>query len=217
MKFIKIITILLCMVAVGVNAQNDSEAASLLEKISNKYKNYKTSKIEVKLIIDIPDNEKDVETNATAWLKGDMYKIEFDDKILMSNTESQWMYLKEVNELQISDYNESSMIFLPSKILNVYSSDYLYHMREEYKNSKGELIKEIELSPANKEMEIFKIVVSINTTTMQIIQTTMFEKSGFKYSYKILNLEPNVALDNSFFEFDMKKYNIDPDDITDLR
>ena len=217
MRFINLIILSLCISTFSLSAQNDNEAANLLEKVSNKYKEYKTSKIVVLLTLDIPESDKDVVKEATAWLKKDKFKIEFDDKILMSDTESQWMFLKEENELQISNYDESAMVFLPSKILNIYSENYIYKIKEEYKNSKGELIKKIELTPKNKEMEIFKIVVSINTSTMEVLETKMFEKSGFRYSYKILSLKTNMTLEDSFFVFDVSKFKIDADDVTDLR
>ncbi len=217
MKLFKIILFSLCFVSFSTFAQNDTDAAKLLETVSSKYKKYKSSKIEVKLIIDVPEIDKDVVRNGTAWLKGDKFKIDFEEKMLVSNTISHWTYLKEVNELQISNYDESSMIFLPSKIFNLYSDDYIYRVSEEYKNDKGELIKKIELSPKNKNYEIFKIVVSINVNKLKLIETQMFEKSGYRYAYKILNLETNIELDDNFFIFNPADYNIDEDDITDLR
>lgn len=217
MNILKITILFISFFALNVNAQNDMDAAKILQDISAKYNKYNSAKIEVKLTVDIPEQKDNIVKNATAWIKGDKFKIEFDDKILMSNTETQWMFLKEENELQISDYDESAMIFLPSKILNIYSDKYVYRVKEAYKNSKGELIKKIELTPLNKEMEIFKIVVSINTNTMEVLETRMFEKSGFKYSYKILNLKPNVDLKDTFFKFIPSEYNLEEDDITDLR
>lgn len=217
MKKSIIIIIAICLFSVNVFSQDGTNAAATLEKISTKYKKYKTSKLEVKLVIDVPETEVDVIRNGTAWLKGDMFKIDFDEKILVSNIKTQWTYLKEVNELQISDYDPSSMIFLPSKIFNLYSDDYKYMVQKEFKNSKGELIQKIELSPSDKDQQIFKIVATINVNLMKIVKTQMFEKNGFKYTYEILNFEPNIALDDNFFIFNPKEYNIEEDDITDLR
>lgn len=204
-------------VTISSTAQNDVDAAQLLEKISVKYKQFKTSKLDVELSIDVPEIEESTVLVSKVWLKGDQFKIEFDDKILMSNTISQWTYLKEVNELQISNYDPAAMIFLPSKLFNLYSDEYIFRIIEEFKNDKGELIKKVELTPLNKELEIFKIVVSINATTLTLINTKMFEKSGFKYSYEIISLKTNEILKDDFFIFDPKAYNIDIDDITDLR
>jgi outer membrane lipoprotein carrier protein len=211
------ILLLIGFLSISSFAQNDVDAAQLLEKLSIKYQRYQTSILDVELIIDVPEIEESTVLISKVWLKGDQFKIEFDDKILMSNTISQWIYLKEVNELQISKYDPTAMIFLPSKLFNLYSAEYIYRIVEEFKNDKGELGKNVELSPVNKELEIFKIIASVNTKTLTLISTKMFEKSGFKYSYKINSLETNIKIEDAFFIFDTKAFNIDTDDITDLR
>lgn len=218
MKNFSLLLVFICFAIFGVMSQNnDPNAAALLEKVSNKYKAYKTSKIDVKLTIKIPEVDETIEKEGSAWLKGDAFKIDFEEKMIVSNTETQWTYLKEVNEVQISNYDPSTMIFLPSKIFNLYSEEYIYRIKEDYKNEKGELIKKIELSPVDKESSIFKIVVTVNTSNLNILETKMFEKSGIKYAYKILKIEKNIKLDDGFFVFNIKDFDIDEDDITDLR
>lgn len=198
-------------------AQNDMDAAKLLEKLSINHQKFTTSKLDIELTIDIPEIEESTILESTVWLKGDQFKIEFEDKILMSNTISQWTYLKEVNELQISNYDPAAMIFLPSKLFNLYSDEYIYRIVKEFKNREGELIKNVELTPVDKDLEIFKIIVSINAKKSSLISAKMFEKSGLKYSYKINSLQANIDISEDFFIFDTKAYNIAIDDITDLR
>mgnify|MGYP006078190939 FL=1 len=198
-------------------AQNDIDAAQLLEKLSINYQKFTTLKLNIELAIDIPEIEESTVLESIVWLKGDQFKIEFEDKILMSNTISQWTYLKEVNELQISNYDPAAMIFLPSKLFKLYSDKYIYRIVKEFKNQEGELIKNVELTPVDKDLDIFKIIVSINTKKTSLITAKMFEKSGFKYSYKINSLLTNIDISEDFFIFDTKPYNITTDDITDLR
>ena len=217
MKFINLIIILFCLNTGNVFAQNDSEAETILQSISEKYKTYESAKLNLELSISIPDTEDDIVTKGEAWLKGDMFKIEFEERMMVSNTVTQWTYLKEVNEVQISKYDPSSMIFLPSKIFDLYSDEYIYRVREEYKNSDKELIKVLELTPIDKDFEIFKMVVSINMTKLEVVKTQIFEKSGMKYAYKILEFDTKVEFEDSFFTFDPKEFEIEEDDITDLR
>jgi len=217
MKILQIILFFTCFGVLNLSAQNDTEAESILKSISTKYKAYATAKIDLKLTINIPETKENVVSTGVAWLKKDMFKVEFDERMLVSNTVTQWTYLKEVNEVQISKYDPSSMIFLPSKIFDLYNKDYIYRVKEEFKNSNGELIKLIELTPRNKNFEIFKIVASINISKMELVKSQIFEKSGMKYSYDIISLKANVKLDDSFFTFDPKAYGIAKDDITDLR
>jgi len=217
MKFFSIILIFLSFTTINAFAQNDSEAAQLLEKISDKYKKVDAYYIDVELTIDIPEVKENVNVLAKVWLKGDKYKIDFDEKIIQSNTISEWTYLKDVNELQIGNYDPSSMMFLPSKLFNLYSDEYIYRVKEEYKDKKGDLIKVLELTPTDKDFKYFKIITKINTRTMEIVESIMFEKTGYKYSYKILKIDTNIKLSENFFVFDVNKYKIETDDITDFR
>lgn len=217
MKILQLILLITTFGIFNANAQVDTDAEALLKSISTKYKAYSTAKIDLKLSINIPETKENVVSTGVAWLKKDMFKIEFDERMLVSNTVTQWTYLKEVNEVQISKYDPSSMIFLPSKIFDLYNDQYIYRIKEEFKNQSGELIKLIELTPKNKNLEIFKIVVSINIPKMELVKSQIFEKSGMKYSYDIISLKPNVKLEDSFFTFDPKVYGISKDDITDLR
>lgn len=213
----RIMLVILCFGFTNLNAQNDPEAEKILEEISTKYKAFETAKIDLKLIIKIPEAEEDVVSKGVAWLKGDMYKIEFDERMQVSNTITQWTYLKEVNEVQISKYDPSSITFLPSRIFNVYSEDYIFRVKEEYRNEKKELIKLVELTPINKDVEIFKIIVSINMDKMELVKSQIFEKSGMKIAYEIISLNTKMELKDSFFTFDPEAFGIDKDDITDLR
>ncbi len=217
MKFIHTILVLFCIGFLPLIAQNDSEAEAILKSVSEKYKTIESSKIDLELIIKIPESEEDVKTKGKAWLKGDMFKIEFDERMLVSNTKTQWTYLKEVNEVQISTYDPGAMIFLPSKIFNIYSDEYYFRVKEEYKNEKKELVKVLELNPYNKDFQIFKIVVAVNMSKNEVVSSEIFEKSGMRYKYRILSLETNLKLKDDFFTFDPKKYKIEEEDITDLR
>lgn len=213
----RLLLLLACLGFTSLNAQNDPEAEKILDAISAKYKTFKTAKIDLKLSINLPETKDDVVSNGVAWLKKDMYKIEFEERMQVSNTITQWTYLKEVNEVQISKYEVSSITFLPSKIFDVYNEDYIYRVKEEYRNEKKQMVKLIELTPTNKDIEVFKIIVSINTDNMDLVKTEMFEKSGMKISYEILALKTNLDLKDSFFSFNPEEYGIDKDDITDLR
>ena len=117
----------------------------------------------------------------------------------------------------VSCFGSDAIIFLPSKIFDIYSDDYIYRVKEEYKNDKKETIKVIEMTPVNKKMDIFKIVVYINVDKMELTKSQIFEKSGMRYLYDIIKLDTSVKLEDSFFTFDPAKYKIAKEDITDLR
>lgn len=184
----------------------DAEADALLKAVTTKYKSYKTAKIDLKLLIDLPEIKENQETMVKAWLKGDMFKVELKDQMFVSDNITIWNYLKEYNEVQINNYEKTDAIFSPSIIFNLYTKDYIYRLKEEYKNSAGVLVKVLDLTPINKDQNFFKIELKINNDKKEIIEARIFEKSGMRYTYTINTFTPNVSLEDSFFKFDPSKY-----------
>ena len=41
------------------------------------------------------------------------------------------------------------------------------------------------MNPSNKKVSYFKIEVTINETTQQIVESKIFEKNGARYTYKL--------------------------------
>ncbi|MCD8528421.1 MAG: outer membrane lipoprotein carrier protein LolA [Chitinophagales bacterium] len=184
----------------------DAEADVLLKNVIAKYKKYTTSKMDILLTVDIPDSDEDEKIDLTAWLKGDKFKIDMADQMFVSDNVTIWNYLKEFNEVQINNYDQGDAMFSPSIIFNLYAKDYLYRIKEEYKNSAGKLIKVIELTPVKKDNEFFKIDLKVENDTYTIVEAKIYERSGYRYIYKIKSFTPNVPLTDDFFKFDTSKY-----------
>ncbi|MCB0509371.1 MAG: outer membrane lipoprotein carrier protein LolA [Bacteroidetes bacterium] len=194
----------------NIFAQNsnalDTEADAILKAVSSKYHAYKSSKIEIELNIELPDNAENQKIDVVAWFKGDKFKLELKDQILITDNVSLWNYLIKPQELQISDYDQSDPMFSPSIIFNLYTSDYVYRVKEEFKDANGVQYKVVELSPKNKDQEFYKIDLKIAVDKKVIHSAKIYEKSGMRYTYKIKKFTPNPELSDSFFKFDASKY-----------
>lgn len=201
-----------------INAQSnalDNQADQLLQAVSAKYKQYKTAELSINLSIDLPEVEEDQTIMVKAWFKGDKFKVDLGDQMFVSDNITMWNFFKEYNEVQISDYIAEEVLFTPSMLFDVYSEDYIYRVKEEYKNVNGEQIKVIELTPVNKDMDFFKIDLSVNQSKNTIVSSKIYERSGMRYTYEINMFTPNVALDDSFFIFKVDEY--DGIQVTDTR
>lgn len=201
---------LICFLLLGfTNAQNnalDTEADALLKTVAAKYQKYATAKIDLKLVIDLPEVEDNQVMDVQAWIKGDKFKIEMKDQMFISDNVTIWNYLKEYNEVQINDYEASDALFSPTILFNLYTTDYVYRLKEEYKNSAGKVIKVIELTPIDKEQNFFKIELKIDYSNTSIVEAKIYEKSGMRYIYTIKTLTPNVPLQDDFFKFKPELY-----------
>lgn len=195
----------------------DEEAKAILDKVSAIYETYETIKSGFEMVVEFPESEEDEIQQGTFYLQGDSYKIVLEDTEIITDAVTQWTYMKEVDEVQISDYEPEENGITPSEIFSIYKKDYTY-----FYNGKEDVDKvafhTIDLIPQDKEQPYFKIRLWINESDNHIEQAKVFDKNGNRYIYKISDFEPNVALEANFFSFDVEKYEENEEiEIIDLR
>jgi hypothetical protein len=62
------------------------------------------------------------------------------------------------------------------------------------------------MSPSNKKASYFKIDVSIEEASLEILQSKIYQKNGTRYLYRLTKQSPNVTTNADTFSFDEKKY-----------
>jgi len=207
-----VFSILIAFVSYAQNEESkvDEEAKAILDKVS-------TIKSSFEMVVELPESDENETQQGTFYLKGDSYKILLEDTEIITDAVTQWTYMKEVDELQISDYEPEENGITPSEIFSIYKKDYTY-----FYNGKEDIEKvafhTIDLTPQDKEQPYFKIRLWVNVDNNHIEQAKVFDKNGNRYIYKISDFEPNVALEADFFSFDVKKYEENEEiEIIDLR
>jgi len=194
------------------NPANDTEAAALLQKASEKYKTYKNISANFKLVIQRPkvkptdDDKKYIDTlKGKVLLQGAKFNISIKDQQIICDGKNIWTYSPTDKEVQVNYFEESDDIFSPSKIFTLYKDGYLYQIKEK-KQINGKNVTVIEMSPSNKKVSFFKMDVSIDNATLQITESKIYEKNGTRYIYKLAKQSYNTATNEDSFTFDPKKY-----------
>ncbi|HTN06119.1 outer membrane lipoprotein carrier protein LolA [Agriterribacter sp.] len=214
MKGISTITVLLALFsisgftqnAVNTLGTNDPAAKKILDGVTAKFKTYQSVKADFVLQIENAAGKVQGTKKGTAYMKGNQYKVELTDQQIFCNAQKIWTYDKNANEVQISKFDPSGDSFTPQKIFtNFYEKDFLYKLNGEKKEG-GKTVQEIELTPTDKNKNFFKVLVSVDKATKNIISTRLFEKNGNRYSYNVTSFVPNAKIDNSFFVFNAAKY-----------
>ena len=181
-------------------AQQDPKAKEILDEVSRKYKSYNTIQADFEYILNVGAEDFTEEYAGTIYIKGDKFRLNFGEQTIITDNNSLWIYMEDVNEVQIDQYREAEMEITPNELFMIYNKDFLYrYMGEEEKD--GRTLQVIELTPNDKEQSYHKIRLHIDKEKDQLVKTTIFEKSGNKYTYKILNFKPNVELKEEFFQF----------------
>jgi len=205
----KIIVVLLVAFgfAISLQAQTDAKAKSILAQVSKKYRTYDVVKTEFVFTLDNQQAKIKETQQGTLYVKANAnkYKVVMTDQELISDGKSQWTYLKEDKEVQVTDVDNSSDAINPAKIFTLYEQGFKYLYTGESKIG-AKVYQMIDLSPIDTKRPYFKIRLSVDKSAKQIANAVIFEKSGNKYTYAIKSFVPNVKIAESTFSFDTKKY-----------
>lgn len=187
----------------------DQKAKIILDQLSDKTKSY--SSIEAKftntfssMVTDINESQ-----SGTLYLKDDAYRLEMEAQTIICDGETNWIYLADDQEVNITEIDDDENELNPSKIFTIYENGYKYKfVKEDGKNYHIDLFPE-ESGPFTK-VELF-----INKSKMQISSFTMIDKQGSHYKYVIDSFVTNKEMKNDFFVFKTADYpNVD---VIDLR
>lgn len=191
---------------------NDPEAATLLQKVSDKYKSYKSieadftlTTIHPKLKPDEPDSKYTEDQTGKIYLKGNKFKISLSGHEIICDGKNIWTYTLNSKEAQVNYYEDNDEIFSPTKIFTIYKEGYSYQVKEK-KVFQGKNITIIEMSPSNRKVSFFKIDVGVDVASANVLESKIYEKSGTRFIYKVNKLNSSVVLSDDFFSFDTKKF-----------
>lgn len=122
--------------------------------------------------------------------------------------------MKAEKEVEISEASNSTNEINPTNIFSFYTSGFKYALAGTEK-VKGMSLSVVELTPVDSKKNYSKIKLRINKVNNLIYDTTIFDKSGNRYTYTLNAQEGNKAIASNFFTFNKSNYS--GFDIVDLR
>ena len=178
---------LLILISLGVNAQGDKKAKDILNGASSKYRSYKSMKADFSYTLENPTAKIKETQNGTIILSGAKYKLAISGQEIICDGKTIWTYIK------------------PNEILTMYEKGFLYKSVDEKKVG-NKVQQNLELTPTDKSKNFFKLKLTVDKSSKQIVKSVIFEKSGNRYTYAIKEFTPNFATSAGTFTFDPKKY-----------
>ncbi len=206
MKKIITYSLILFVSTQSVFAQtSDANAVKLLKSVSQKYDAFKTMQMDISLIVENMESKSKETKSGKVMSKGNMFIAELGNQKLFCDGKTLWTYLKDVNEVQINNFEKGQGILTPNDIFKIADKDYLAYMGEKVTEG-GKTLQIIELTPKNKNMSFSKIKMYINTADNSVLKGVVFDKNAVHYTYLISNFKSNVEMSNGSFTFDKLKY-----------
>lgn len=186
-------------------AQTDAKAKSILEAVSKKVSTLKSLKANFALHLNGSGGKVKETKKGTFTMKGPKYRVELAGQQIICDNKTVWTYMKETNEVQVSNYNANEQTISPTKLFtNFYDKEYAYKYAGN-RTVNGKKCDIIEMTPVAKGKQFSKIELAVDNTST-IVGGNVWEKNGNKYQYDISGFTPNAPVADAMFTFDAKKY-----------
>lgn len=212
MKNFLLYTVFFSFASLSLFAQKDKQAAQPEEKakqilvdVEKKFKASKALQADFTYEMRNEVNKTKEEVKGTFVMKKNKFKLKLADQEIYNNGSTVWTYLKDANEVNISDYSPDSEDITPEKVFTLYKKDYKYVFIREFTEN-GKVYEEIDLQPTDRSKKIFKIRLVVNKKTKSIKSWEIFEKNQNRLKYIVNSIAYDIQVDDSYFVFDKKKY-----------
>jgi len=144
----KLFTTLLIAFGTTLFAQ-DQVAKDVLDRLSSTTKSYKNMTVDFDFIFENKNqniNEKQKGILVLQEEQEEMFRLEIEEQIIINDGESQWIYLTDMNEVQIMEHDPEEQIMSPNKLFTIYEEGYKYsYVGAE--SEKGKRLQIIDLFP----------------------------------------------------------------------
>src|SRR3546814_6173952 len=118
------------------------------------------------------------------------YHITTGTQDIISDGKTQWMILKDIGEVQVTEVAPASDAISPTNIFSFYKEGYKYVSAADERASNKPLAV-IELTPEDANAPYFKIKLRVDESTYQIYDVTIFDKGGNRFVYTLTHTKAN--------------------------
>lgn len=205
---ISLLILLLC--TLPLMAQNDTDrqyeqkGEELMRQAAEKLKSYEALKISFTFRMENESQAIDEEMKGTLISQGDKYYMDAGEHILISDGETVWTYMPEIEEVQVNLVENTEGGLTPTSILETFEEDFRskFIRQESYK---GKQVNLIDLVPTQPQA-FFKFRVALDATSGMIVYTTAYDRQGGTYTYSIDQLQVNPKIPANQFSFNLNDY-----------
>ena len=193
--------------SIGLNGQTSEDAKKLLDDVSSNLISFENLSFDFSYILENrPENIRQ-ETNGTATISDNLYKIIFLGNEQIFDGEKIYTIVPENEEIIISSPEDSSDFGLlnPSELFIFYKTGYAYQW--DIKQSvKGVPIQYIKLIPSEENLDIKYLLIGIDLRSKLIYKLIEIGKSDTITTLTIKNIRTNLNLSQDFFSLNTDKY-----------
>lgn len=146
----------------------------------------------------------------SGFLQDKAFKLHIMGQDIICDGNTTWTYNIDAEEVMISEVDNSNNDGSPLAIINSYYDNITAKFLDASNST-----KKIEVTPLHDDENIDRLIVTINTNTLEIKDLHVFDKNNNEFVYDITKFVTNQNLPADFFTFKESDY---PDvEIIDMR
>jgi len=206
MKNNLILCFLLFVSAGLLNAQQDKKAKQILDKLSAKTRSYSAIKADFSYSLVNKDRKINKVQNWKLWLKGENYRLDMGDQLLISDGKVVWKILKADKEVEISLPTSGEDALNPKNVFTMYEKGFKNkYIKEGKVGTKAVHIIELyPLTPKTKDYNTIRLY--IDKAQIQVIKSEIVGNNGNLYTYDIKKFTVNESSAAGFFTFSKTEF-----------
>lgn len=193
----KFIIIPLIILSTTIFAQ-DQVAKEVINKLNATTKAYENMTIEFVFTLENKNQNIKESQPGTLVVAGEKFQLTMNKQTIINNGESQWIYLADVNEVQIMEHDPEENMMSPNKLFSISEEDYKYTYVGTH-SEKGKRLQIIDLFPKESQ-EFMKINIAVDAAKNQLNRITMHDKNGGTYTYLVNSFESNTIIKPFIFD-----------------
>lgn len=205
MNMKKILFIALIMISMVSAAQPSQKAKNILDQVSQKTKSYQSITADFQFIMENKDVNIFESSRGNLVVQGDAYKLKISGVEIYSDGKSQWTYMQEADEVNITEVGQSEDNPInPASIFTIYEHGFTNNYLGEFTSEAKKTFK-IEMIP-DEIKEFKRVILEIDQKTYQILGAVMDGTDENRYTIKIINMNTTTKYPVSTFVFDQSKH-----------
>ena len=183
---------------------SDPKAKVILDKLKKQYESYQSLDATFSLTIESSGSKISEKNTGKISQQGDKYRLETDRELIICDGKTVWLYLKDKNQVQISDADpkDKNAIISPKQIMKMYDNkDFIYSLAGEGTEA-TKTCSFIEFKPVKKNSDYTKLRMAVDKSS-QVVSIKAFSRDASRYTMQINSLKPNPPrYATNYFGFD---------------
>ena len=188
----RLLTIFLIAFSTTLIAQEEV-AKDVLDRLSTTTQSYKNMKVGFDFIIENKNQNINEKQKGILILQDDMFRLEIEEQIIINDGENQWIYMTDMNEVQIMEHDPEEQLMSPKKLFTIYEEEGYKYSYVGAKSENGKRLQIIDLFP-QESSAFMKVTLAVDAAKNQLHKITIHDKNGGTYTYSITAFSSNTTI-----------------------